>query len=201
MNYRDHCKELNFPIPREPVVFNKFPSCVIGPDDSLKYPGYTEALDWEAELAIVIGKTAKYIQVKDAMEYVFGFTVANDVTARDWMKKNGGQAVLGKARDQFCPLGPSILTKDEINDPHNLRISCKVNGNLKQDSNTNQLIHKTEQIIAYISRFITLKPGDLILTGSPPGVGYCRTPPESLKIGDVVEVAIEHIGTITTKII
>ncbi|XP_053407091.1 fumarylacetoacetate hydrolase domain-containing protein 2-like [Mercenaria mercenaria] len=201
MNYRDHCKEQNAQISDDPVVFNKFPSCITGPNDDLSYPGETEVLDWEAELAVVIGKQAKHVQVKDAMEYVFGFTVANDVTARDCMKKNGGQVLLGKARDQFCPLGPSVVTTDELGDPHNLRIKCKVNGVVKQNSNTNQLIHKTEQIVAHISRFITLKPGDVILTGSAPGVGYCRKPPESLEKGHIVEATIEKIGTIITKIV
>lgn len=204
MNYIDHCEEQNAPVPVEPVIFNKFPSCIIGPNDDLTYPNETECLDWEVEMVIVIGKEAKNVQVKDAMQYVFGYTVANDVSARDWQLtpgKNGGQWVMGKAMDNFCPLGPSIVTPDELGDPHNLGLRCRVNGVTKQDSNTNQLVHKTEQIIAFITRFMTLKPGDLILTGTPPGVGCFRKPPEYLKRGDVVEVEIDKIGTVVTKIV
>lgn len=201
MNYKNHCEELGVPLPIEPVVFSKFPGCIIGPNEDLDFPADVEFLDWEAELAIVIGQRAKHVQVEDAMQYVFGYTAANDITARDWMKRNGGQVSLAKARDQFCPFGPVVVTTDELGDPHDLGIKCMVNGVMKQDGNTNQLIHKTEQIIAHITRFITLKPGDVILTGSPPGIGYCRKPPECLKTGDIVEVAVEKIGTITTKIV
>ncbi|XP_045191031.2 fumarylacetoacetate hydrolase domain-containing protein 2-like [Mercenaria mercenaria] len=201
MNYRDHCKEQNAPIPDDPVVFNRFPSCINGPNDDLSYPGETEYLDWEAELAIVVGKQAKNIQLEDAMQYVFGYTAANDVCARDWVMKNGGQVLLSSAMDQTCPLGPSLVTTDELGDPHNLNIRCKVNGAIKQDSNTSQLIYKTEKIISHITRFITLKPGDVILTGSPPGVGHCMNPPEYLQVGDLVEVELEKIGTIKTKIV
>lgn len=201
MNYTDHCKEQNADIPTEPVVFNKFPSCIVGPDDSLSYPEEAKLLDWEAELVIVIGKTAKHVKLENAMQYVFGFTAANDVCARDWVWKNAGQVVLSSAMDQTCPLGPSIVTVDEIKDPHHLGIKCIVNGVVKQNSNTCEMLYKTEKIVAHITRFMTLKPGDLILSGSPPGVGHCMNPPEYIKVGDVVEVEIEKIGTIKTKII
>lgn len=203
MNYKDHCEEQNAPVPVEPVIFNKFPSLIIGPNNELPYPKETKCLDWEVEMVIVIGKEAKNIQESEAMKYVFGYTVANDLSARDWqfmLGKNGGQWLLGKAMDGFCPLGPAIVTTDELGDPHNLGLRCRVNGVIKQDSNTNQLVHKTQQIIAFITRFMTLKPGDLILTGTPPGVGCFRKPPEYLKVGDTVEVEVDKIGTVTTKI-
>ncbi|XP_056004353.1 fumarylacetoacetate hydrolase domain-containing protein 2-like isoform X2 [Ostrea edulis] len=190
MNYKDHCEEQNAPVPVEPVIFNKFPSCIIGPTDDLVYPSETKKLDWEVELTIVIGKDAKRVQESDAMNYVFGYTVAHDVSARDWQLdpgKNGGQWVIGKAMDGFCPLGPAIVMKEDIVDPHNLGLRCKVNGVTKQDSNTNQLIHKTAAMVAFISRFMTLKPGDLILTGTPPGVGVFGKPPEYLQIPRPIE--------------
>lgn len=204
MNYKDHCEEQNAPVPIEPVIFNKFPSSIIGPTEDLKYPEETQKLDWEVELTIVIGKDAKQVQESDAMNYVFGYTVAHDVSARDWQLdpgKNGGQWLIGKAMDGFCPLGPAIVMKEDINDPHNLGLRCRVNGVTKQDSNTNQLVHKTAAMVAFISRFVTLRPGDLILTGTPPGVGVFRKPPEYLKRGDVVECEIDGIGKVVNKIV
>lgn len=143
------------------------------------------------------------MQKDQAMDFIFGFCVALDVSARDWQnkQKNGGQVLLGKAMDEFCPLGPVVVTKDEVHDVHNLGIRCRVNGIIKQNSNTNQLVHRSEAIIAHISRFITLKQGDVVLTGSPPGVGFTRNPPEFLKRGDVVESEIQNIGQICTRIV
>lgn len=204
MNYKDHCEEQNAPVPTEPVIFNKFPSSIIGPTEDLQYPEETQKLDWEVELTIVIGKDAKRVQESDAMNYVFGYTVAHDVSARDWQLepgKNGGQWLIGKAMDGFCPLGPAIVMKEDINDPHNLGLRCRVNGVTKQDSNTNQLVHKTAAMVSFISRFMTLRPGDVILTGTPPGVGVFRKPPEYLKRGDVVECEIDGIGKVVNKIV
>ncbi|XP_078312467.1 oxaloacetate tautomerase fahd2, mitochondrial-like [Crassostrea virginica] len=202
MNYRDHCLEQNAPVPEEPVVFSKFPSCIIGPYDDLPYPKETKKLDWEVELAFIIGKEAKHVQIQHAMDYIFGFTVALDVSARDWqIGKNGGQVLLGKAMDGFCPLGPVVVTKEDINDVHNLGIRCKVNNVLKQNGNTNQLVHSSAAIVAHISRFITLKPGDVILTGTPPGVGFTRNPPEFLWPGDIVECEIDNIGKISNRVV
>lgn len=201
MNYRDHCLEQGAPIPTEPVVFNKFPSCIVGPEDPLPFPEVTQELDWEVELAIVIGKKGKNISESDAMNYVLGFTTAHDVSARDWqLKKNAGQWLIGKAMDGFCPLGPAIVTKDEIGDPHNLKVRCDVNGKTMQDSNTNQLVFKTEAILAWVSKFFTLLPGDVILTGTPPGVGVFMKPPQFLKRGDVVVCDIEKIGSTRNKV-
>lgn len=204
MNYKDHCEEQNAPVPIEPVIFNKFPSSIIGPTEDLQYPEETQKLDWEVELTIVIGKDAKRVQESDAMNYVFGYTVAHDVSARDWQLepgKNGGQWLIGKAMDGFCPLGPAIVMKEDINDPHNLGLRCRVNGVTKQDSNTNQLVHKTAAMVSFISRFMTLRPGDVILTGTPPGVGVFRKPPEYLKRGDVVECEIDGIGKVVNRIV
>ncbi|XP_005089974.1 fumarylacetoacetate hydrolase domain-containing protein 2 [Aplysia californica] len=202
MNYVDHCAEQNLPVPTEPIVFSKFNSSITGPTDDVPYPDETKELDWEVELAIVIGKEGKNISKEEAMQYVFGYTAAHDVSARDWqMHRNGGQFLIGKSMDGFCPLGPAIVMKEDLNDPHNLKVWTRVNGVTKQDSSTNQLVFKTEELVAFLSRFFTLKPGDTILTGTPPGVGVFRKPPEFLKRGDVVEVGIENIGTLTNKIV
>eukprot|EP00095_Tigriopus_kingsejongensis_P005324 maker-scaffold123_size333416-snap-gene-2.20 protein:Tk05324 transcript:maker-scaffold123_size333416-snap-gene-2.20-mRNA-1 annotation:"fumarylacetoacetate hydrolase domain-containing protein 2" len=202
MNYKDHCEEQNAPVPKEPVVFNKFPSCIIGPHDPIPYPPVTEELDWEVELAIVVGKQGRNISEDQAMDYVFGFTVAHDVSARDWqLKKNGGQWLLGKAMDGFCPLGPAVVTKDALPNVHQLAIRCSVNGVSKQNSNTNQLVFKTEAIVAWVSQFCTLQPGDVILTGTPPGVGVFMKPPQFLKRGDKVVCEIENIGKVENEII
>ncbi|XP_071090334.1 oxaloacetate tautomerase fahd2, mitochondrial-like [Haliotis cracherodii] len=202
MNYTDHCEEQNAPVPVEPVIFSKFASAIVGPYDDLQYCDETQQLDWEVEMTVVIGKTGRHIKREDAMSHVFGFTVAHDVSARDWqMKKNGGQWLLGKTMDCFCPLGPAVVMKEDIKDPHKLRLWCKVNGVTKQDSSTSNLVHKTEELLVFLSRFITLRPGDIILTGTPPGVGVFRKPPEFLKRGDIVECGIEDIGKTINKVV
>lgn len=182
---------------------SKFPTSLIASGDPLPCPEEVKELDFEVELAIVIGKEGRRIPVEKAMEYVAGFTVAHDVSARDWqLKKNGGQWLLGKAIDGFAPIGPAIVTPDEVGDVHNLRLKCIVNGEVMQDGNTKELVHKTEACVAWISKLITLKPGDLILTGTPPGVGCFRKPvPIWLKVGDVVTVEIEKIGSITNTVV
>jgi len=200
MNYVDHCLEQNYPIPKEPIVFSKFANAIADPGDEIIKEN-TEELDWEVELVIVIGKGGKHISKASAMEHVVGYTVAHDVSARDWqLKKNGAQWLLGKTSDGYAPLGPAIVTKDEIKDPHNLGIRCFVNGKVVQNSNTNQLIFRTEDLIEWCSRFFTLTPGDIILTGSPPGVGVFRKPPVFLHDGDVVTVEIDGIGRVTNTV-
>ncbi|KAM3926238.1 oxaloacetate tautomerase fahd2, mitochondrial-like [Leptodactylus fuscus] len=202
MNYVDHCLEQNVPVPKEPIIFSKFPSSIVGPYDSIVLPSESQQVDWEVELAFVIGKKGKNIKEQDAMEHVAGFTVAHDVSARDWqMSKNGKQWLLGKTFDTFCPMGPALVTKDAISDPHNLGIRCRVNGNLVQDSNTNQMVFKTEALIAWVSKFVTLNPGDVFLTGTPPGVGVFRKPPVFLKAGDVVECEIDELGVISNPVV
>lgn len=202
MNYVDHCTEQNQPVPEEPVIFNKFPSCVASPgDDILLYSGQTNELDFEVEMVIVIGKTCHQVAAKDAMQYVAGYTVAHDVSARDWqLKRNGGQWFMGKTFDTYAPIGPAIVTPDELGDAHKLGIRCILNGKTVQDSNTNQLVFKTEAVVEWLAKYVTLKPGDLILTGTPPGVGCFRKPQLWLKDGDVVTCEIDGIGAITNKV-
>eukprot|EP00092_Neocalanus_flemingeri_P081672 GFUD01102066.1.p1 GENE.GFUD01102066.1~~GFUD01102066.1.p1 ORF type:complete len:286 (-),score=67.41 GFUD01102066.1:68-925(-) len=202
MNYKDHLEEVGVPIPKEPLVFNKFPSCIVGPSADLPYPKPTKELDWEVELAVVIGKKASNVSKEEAMDYVYGFTTAHDVSARDWqLTRNGGQWLIGKAMDAFAPIGPAVVTKEEVGDPHNLNLSCTVNGEVKQDSNTKQFVFGVDAVVSWISQFSTLLPGDLILTGTPPGVGAFMKPPQFLKIGDVVECKIEKIGSVFNKVV
>jgi len=202
MNYKDHCEEQGAPIPKEPVVFNKFPSCVVGPSADLPYPKCTKELDWEVELAVVIGKKASNVTKEEAMEYVYGYTTAHDVSARDWqLRRNGGQWLAGKAMDAFAPIGPAVVTKEEVGDPHNLNLSCIVNGSVKQDSNTCQLVFGVDEVVSWISQFSTLLPGDVILTGTPPGVGVFMKPPQFLHVGDVVECKVEKIGSVINKVV
>lgn len=202
MNYVDHCTEQNLPVPEEPVIFNKFPSSVCSPGDPIPLlDGQTNELDFEVEMVIVVGKECKQVAEKDAMQYVLGYTVAHDVSARDWqLKRNGGQWLLGKTFDNYSPIGPAIVTCDELGDAHKLGIRCFVNGKSVQDSNTNQLVFKTEFLIEWISKYVTLKPGDIILTGTPPGVGCFRKPQLFLKDGDSVTCEIDGIGAITNKV-
>lgn len=202
MNYVDHCTEQNVPVPEEPIVFSKFASAIASPGDPIiLVPGQTEQLDFEVEMVIVVGKEAKAVSKERAMEYVVGYTVAHDVSARDWqMKRNGGQWLMGKTFDSYAPIGPAIVTTDEIGDPHNLGIRCFLNGEIVQDSSTSQLVFRTGFLIEWISKYITLKPGDLIFTGTPPGVGVFRNPPLFLKDGDVVRVEIENIGAISNTV-
>ncbi|KAF3851276.1 hypothetical protein F7725_013048 [Dissostichus mawsoni] len=202
MNYRDHCLEQDAPIPKEPIIFSKFPSAITGPYDDIILPPESQEVDWEVELAFVIGRRGKHIKEEDALSYVAGFTVANDVSARDWqMKRNGKQWLLGKTFDSFCPLGPALVTTDAVKDPHSLGVRCLVNGETVQSSNTDQMIFRTEALVAWVSKFVTLTPGDVFLTGTPPGVGVFRKPPIFLKKGDVVECQIDQLGSVINKVV
>ncbi|XP_044759374.1 fumarylacetoacetate hydrolase domain-containing protein 2-like [Coccinella septempunctata] len=201
LNYQNFCDELQTACPNEPVAFSKFPSCITGPYSDIKLPKISNQVDWEVELAVIIGKEAKDVPAKEAFDYVLGYTVAQDISARDWQVRNGGQYLLSKSMDTFCPLGPYIVTKDEIPDPHNLNLRCWVNGVLKQDGNTRDLVHKIDKLIEHLSSVTTLYPGDLILTGTPSGVGFYRDPPEFLKPGDIVESEIEGIGKMLNHVI
>ncbi|KAJ8286175.1 hypothetical protein GJAV_G00035380 [Gymnothorax javanicus] len=202
MNYRDHCLEQNAPIPKEPIIFSKFPSAITGPYDDIILPAESQEVDWEVELAFVIGRKGNHIKEEEALSYVAGFTVANDVSARDWqMRRNGKQWLLGKTFDSFCPLGPALVTTAALNDPHNLGIRCRVNGETVQNSSTSQMIFRTEKLVAWVSQFVTLCPGDVFLTGTPPGVGVFRKPPVFLKKGDVVECEIDGIGVIRNSVV
>ncbi|CAK9824431.1 Fumarylacetoacetate hydrolase domain-containing protein 2A [Anthophora retusa] len=203
LNYSGHCKEQGLPTPEAPVIFCKFPSNIIGPRDTICLPPISDKVDWEAELAIVIGKKCKAVNNDESENYIFGYTVAQDITARDWQKskRNGGQFLLGKAMDTFCPLGPAVVAKEAICDINNLSVKSWVNGNIKQDGNTSELIFKPHEVVAYISQFMTLLPGDVILTGTPAGVGFTRKPPEYLQRGDVLETEIEGLGRLRNKVL
>ena len=203
MNYVDHCAEQNVPVPTEPVVFNKFPSCIVGPEDAIELAGdVTSELDWEVELAVVIGQRCRDVSPEQAADFIFGYTVAHDVSARDWqLRRNGGQWLIGKAMDTFCPLGPCVATADSL-DPASLRLWCDVNGQRQQQGSTAQLVFNCAQVVSHLSRSgVTLLPGDVILTGTPPGVGVFRRPPLFLKHGDVVECGVEGIGSIRNKVV
>lgn len=197
LNYKDHAAEQDAPPPDEPRIFAMFPSTLIGPGDPITWStALTNQVDYEAELALIIGKTIKNCPESEALGAVFGYTCANDVSARD-IQLQKAQLVRGKALDTFCPLGPWIVTVDEIPDPGTLRIRCWLNGNLMQDGHTSQLIFSVPALIAFLSRSFTLVPGDVILTGTPKGVGVFRKPPVFLKDGDTVTVEIEGLDRLT----
>ena len=201
LNYANHATESGMEIPPEPVLFNKFPNAIIGPDEPIRIPEETSEPDYEVELVAVIGKTGRRIAESEALSHVAGFTVGNDVSARDWqLHKPGGQWMMGKTFDTFAPLGPAIVTPDEISDPHNLGIRCLLNGETLQESTTSQMIFKTETLLAYLSQVITLKPGDLIFTGTPPGVGFARKPPVYLKPGDTVVCEVDEVGRLENPV-
>lgn len=195
-NYRDHCEEQNQPIPERPILFSKYATAINDPEGTISLlPGISDQIDFEAELAVVIGKQGRHISEAAAMEYVAGYLCANDVTARD-IQFGDKQWVRGKTPDGFFPIGPYLVTADEIPDPHTLDISLTLNGNVMQRSNTSNLIFRIPYLISYFSRTMTLQPGDILSTGTPGGVGVFRNPPIFLKAGDVVEVTIQGLGTL-----
>jgi acylpyruvate hydrolase len=198
-NYLDHVVETGSDIPEFPVVFAKFPSSVIGPDDTIQIPSISFKIDWEVELGVVIGKTCKNVNEKKALDFVAGYTIVNDLSARD-LQNSDGQWVRGKSLDGFCPMGPCIMTQDELGDASKLKMHTKVNGEIKQMSSTSEMIFKVPRIISYLSKSFTLEPGDVIATGTPSGVGFVRDPPEYLKAGDKIELWIEKIGYLRNKI-
>lgn len=200
LNYRDHAAESKMAIPERPVVFSKFTTSVIGPDESVVLPRTSEQVDYEAELAVVIGRRAKNVSREDALSYVLGYTNINDVSARDFQFADG-QWQRGKSCDTFAPMGEAIVTTDEIPDPHKLSIKLLLNGQAMQDSRTDQLIFGVPELIAFLSETITLEPGDVIATGTPPGVGFARKPPVFLRDGDVMEVLIEGLGTLRSPVV
>ncbi len=199
LNYRDHAAESGQPVPDHPILFPKFANSVIGPGDPIVVPVDTEQPDYEAELGVVIGATATRVSEADALRRVAGYTCVNDVSARD-LQFRSSQWMLGKAIDTFLPMGPWLVTADEIPDPQALRISCRLNGEQVQDSSTEQMVFGVAELIAFISRTLTLEPGDIIATGTPPGVGFARTPPRFLRDGDEVTIEIEGIGALTNPV-
>jgi len=201
LNYRDHAAESNMAVPTEPVLFCKYGNTVIGPGDPIVLPATSDQVDYEAELVFVIGKAGRNISAADAMSYVAGYTCGHDVSARDYqLKRGGGQWMVGKTWDTFAPLGPVMVTADEGLDPHNLPIRCVLNGQTVQDSNTCQFVFDIPQTIEYLSHVLTLEPGDIVFTGTPPGVGFARKPPLFLKDGDVAEIQIDGIGVLRNPV-
>lgn len=184
------------------MFFSKYATTIVGPHDDVIAHKLSDQIDWEVELAVIIGKKAKSVAKANAMDYVFGYTVAQDISARDWQKqRNGGQFLIGKSMDTFCPLGPAAVHKSLVKDPHQLAIKCSVNGVEKQNGSTSELIFRIDDIIARVTESITLLPGDVILTGTPAGVGMHRKPAEFLKPGDVIDSEIEGLGKIKNKVV
>jgi 2-keto-4-pentenoate hydratase/2-oxohepta-3-ene-1,7-dioic acid hydratase in catechol pathway len=201
LNYRDHARENNRAIPTEPVLFAKFSNTLIGAGAPIRLPKVAQKVDFEAELVVVLGKYGRDVAEADGMSYVAGYTVGHDVSARDWQfKGEEKQWTIGKTFDTFGPTGPHLVTADEVPDPHSLPVKLRLNGETMQDSNTKEFIFTVPQLIAYLSQVVTLEPGDLIFTGTPPGVGVARKPPVFLKPGDVVEVEIDGIGLLRNPV-
>lgn len=201
LNYLDHAKESGMEPPSEPVLFSKYPSSLIGHGAPILLPPVSDEVDYEAELVVVVGVGGRDIPQSHAMNHVGGYMVGHDVSARDWqLNKPGKQWMAGKTFDTFAPTGPTLVTKDEIPEPHDLGIRLRLNGQTMQDSSTSQLIFRIDYVIAYLSKIFTLEPGDLIFTGTPPGVGMARKPPVWLQPGDVVEVEIDGLGTLRNPV-
>lgn len=194
LNYADHAAEAGLQVPPEPIVFSKFTSCICGPDDSILIPRGSEKTDWEVELGIVIGRPARYITEDQAMNHVAGFCVVNDVSERAFQNERAGQWCKGKGCDHFGPIGPWLVTADEVADPQALRLWLLLNGQTMQDGSTATMVYGVRFLVAYLSQFCTLQPGDIIATGTPPGVGMGLKPPRFLQAGDVVELGIEGLG-------
>jgi len=201
LNYKEHAEETGAKAPEYPVVFNKSVHSIVGPNDNIVIPKNSKKLDHEVEIAMVIGKKAKRVNENEAQDYVFGYCICNDVSERDWQKDKGGQWVKGKSGDTFGPLGPYLVTKDEIEDLNNLNLSLDVNGNRHQTGNTSLMIFNFNYLIAHLSSFITLMPGDIITTGTPPGVGLGMNPPKFLKDGDELILKVDCLGEQKSKVI
>jgi 2-keto-4-pentenoate hydratase/2-oxohepta-3-ene-1,7-dioic acid hydratase in catechol pathway len=200
LNYHDHCRETGMAVPERPLIFAKFPSSLVGPGAAIEWPeGLTEQVDWEVELAVVIGRRTRHASEREALDAIFGYTAANDVSARD-LQFADQQWVRAKSIDSFCPLGPVIVTPDEFGDPQDKRLVTRVNGETMQDSTTAEMIFGVAEVVSFLSRASTLEPGDLILTGTPWGVGGFRDPPVFLKPGDTVEVEVEDIGVLANDV-
>jgi 2-keto-4-pentenoate hydratase/2-oxohepta-3-ene-1,7-dioic acid hydratase in catechol pathway len=202
LNYADHAKEGGVPIPKDPILFSKYATALVGQEDYIVLPPVSKEVDFEAELVVVVGKRGRPRDDAEAMGYVAGYTIGHDVSARDWqLKKDGKQWMVGKTFDTFAPTGPHLVTADEIPDPHDLAIRLRLNGQTMQDSNTRQMIFPAGKVLAYLAQVFTLEPGDLIFSGTPPGVGFARKPPVYLSPGDTVEVEIEKLGVLRNHVI
>lgn len=200
LNYEDHAEETGAPIPEKPIVFAKFANTIIGHGEPIVIPPITSQVDYEAELAVVIGRTARNVPEAQALDHVYGYTNANDVSARDIQLGEGGQWTRGKAIDTFCPLGPYLVTSDEVPDPQDLSIRCTLNGEVVQDGTTAKMIFSVAELVAFLSTGMTLMPGDVIITGTPPGVGMARDPQLWMKPGDEVTIEVEGFGALTNPV-
>ncbi|MGV1916674.1 fumarylacetoacetate hydrolase family protein [Rhizobium sp. 22-785-1] len=195
LNFSDHAAETGAAVPSEPVIFMKATSAIVGPNDNVVIPRGSEKTDWEVELGVVIGKTAKYVSEADALDYVAGYCVSHDVSERAFQTERQGQWTKGKSCDTFGPIGPWLVTKDEVADPQNLGMWLKVNGETMQNGSSKTMVYGVANVVSYLSQFMSLHPGDVISTGTPPGVGLGMKPQRFLKAGDVVELGIEGLGT------
>lgn len=195
LNYSDHAAETGAKVPPEPVIFMKATSAIVGPNDDVIIPRGSEKTDWEVELGVVIGKTAKYVSEAEALDYVAGYCVSHDVSERAFQSERQGQWTKGKSCDTFGPIGPWLVTKDEVSDPQNLGMWLKVNGETMQNGSSKTMVYGVANVVSYLSQFMSLHPGDVISTGTPPGVGLGMKPPRFLKAGDTVELGIEGLGT------
>ncbi|KJF72378.1 MULTISPECIES: fumarylacetoacetate hydrolase family protein [Rhizobium/Agrobacterium group] len=195
LNFSDHAAETGATVPPEPVIFMKATSAIVGPNDDVVIPRGSEKTDWEVELGVVIGKTAKYVSEADALDYVAGYCVSHDVSERAFQTERAGQWTKGKSCDTFGPIGPWLVTKEEITEPQNLGMWLKVNGQTMQDGSSKTMVYGVAHVVSYLSQFMSLHPGDVISTGTPPGVGMGQKPPRYLKTGDIVELGIEGLGS------
>ena len=201
LNYADHAKETGQEIPAEPILFNKAPTCICGPNDDIMYPKNSDRMDWEVEIAFVVGTRARYVEEKDAMAHIAGYCLCNDVSERRFQVKRAGQWVKGKSAETFGPLGPFLVTPDEIPDAQNLAMSLDVNGERKQTGSTSTMIFSIPFLLAYVTQFMVLEPGDVVTTGTPPGVGSAKKPPEYLKAGDELVLRVEGLGEQRSKVV
>ena len=200
LNYEDHAKETGSPIPKEPILFNKLPNCIVGPSDDVMMPKGSAKLDYEIEIGFVIGKRARYVEEKNALAHVAGYCIGNDVSEREFQIERGGQWMKGKCAETFGPLGPWLVTRDEIADVQNLAMTLDVNGERRQTGNTNTMIFGIAHLLHYISQFMVLEAGDVVITGTPPGVALGMKPPGWLKPGDVMTLSIDGLGVQRSKV-
>jgi 2-keto-4-pentenoate hydratase/2-oxohepta-3-ene-1,7-dioic acid hydratase in catechol pathway len=201
LNYSDHAKETGSAIPTEPILFNKLPNCIVGPNDDVMVPKGSLKLDYEIEIAFVLGRRARYVAEKDALSHIAGYTICNDVSERHFQAERGGQWMKGKCAETFGPLGPWLVTRDEVPSVGSLAMTLDVNGQRRQTGNTSTMIFSIPHILSYISQFMVLEPGDVVTTGTPPGVALGMKPPVWLKPGDVMTLTIEGLGTQTQKVV
>ena len=200
LNYSDHAVEIGVQIPKEPIIFMKATSCISGPNDDIIIPKNSKKCDWEVEIAFVIGKETKNIKQQEAQNFIFGYCLVNDISEREWQLEGTGQWVKGKSADTFGPTGPYLVTKDQIKDVQNLNMKLDVNGKNMQKGNTNKMIFNINFLLCYLSKFMTLKPGDIVTTGTPPGIGNGKKPPIFLKSGDEIKLSIDELGEQKQKV-